>query len=181
MPYDYTEIKWKPPNTNSRKELIKIVVNKFMEEDMGEGTENKATRYKYIIHEFENGEKLYLKKPANLRLGFDFQIWIENWKSQNQDGMPSLEEILEDIFIKKEENPKYSSLLFDAIEKIFRCEDDDKAIDWLKSKNVNFSKGKPFEVILKIIKWIFIEQDIRYWNFSGRYKFKEAIEKRIKN
>ena len=24
------------------------------------------------------------------------------------------------------------------------------------------------ETILKLIKWLFIEQDITYWNFSGR-------------
>ena len=26
----------------------------------------------------------------------------------------------------------------------------------------------PAEMILKVFKWLFIEQEIRYWNYSGR-------------
>lgn len=29
-------------------------------------------------------------------------------------------------------------------------------------------KGEETIRILKAIKWLFIEQDIRYWNYSGR-------------
>ena len=31
-----------------------------------------------------------------------------------------------------------------------------------------FNSKYPLELILKILKWMFIEQDIRYWNYSGR-------------
>ena len=32
-----------------------------------------------------------------------------------------------------------------------------------------FESGFAVDHILKTIKWLFIEQDIRYWNYSGRY------------
>jgi hypothetical protein len=34
----------------------------------------------------------------------------------------------------------------------------------------------PFEMLLKILKWLFIEQDITYWNYDGRQMLKMAIE-----
>jgi len=28
--------------------------------------------------------------------------------------------------------------------------------------------GYPIDLILGVVKWLFIEQDVRYWNYSGR-------------
>ena len=36
--------------------------------------------------------------------------------------------------------------------------------------------GRPVEMLLKVIKWFFIEQDIRYWNYSGRNMLKNGID-----
>ena len=33
---------------------------------------------------------------------------------------------------------------------------------------INFNTGFTAEHILKVIKWLFIEQDIAYWSYSGR-------------
>ena len=33
---------------------------------------------------------------------------------------------------------------------------------------LSFETGLPVDHIVKAIKWLFIEQDIRYWNYSGR-------------
>ena len=30
-----------------------------------------------------------------------------------------------------------------------------------------FKSGFPYDLIIKTLKWLFIEQDIRYWNYSG--------------
>jgi len=180
LPYIYKEIQWDLPKTNSRRELRKLVVKEFMEEEPGHGKRNLASRYKYIVENFPDGRKLYLKRPARVKFGFDFQIWIENWRMENNDIMPSHDDVLKDLAIKKDENIKFFNSLLDAIEKIYNCEDDDTVIEWLKSKNIHFSNGEYFEVILKIIKWMFIEQDIRYWNFSGRNMLKSAIDKNFK-
>ena len=48
--------------------------------------------------------------------------------------------------------------------KIFECHDiPDEEIE-----KISFSKGPPVDHIVKVIKWLFIEQDIRYWNYSDR-------------
>ncbi len=177
MPYSYIIIDWTLPKMNSRNELRKYVVLKFMEENPGRGTGKFVSRYKYIVERFSDGRKLYLIRPAQYKMGFDFQIWMENWNKSNLNKMPSYQDIIQDLKYKQEENHYNFNILLNGIEKIYICEDDDRIIDWLKAKKINFSTGENVDVLLKIIKWMFIEQDIRYWNFSGRLKLKNFIYK----
>ena len=176
MRYSYKTINWNLPRINSRNELRKYVVLKFMEEMAGKGTGELATRYRYNVETFKDGRKLYLIRPAFKKVGFDFQIWMENWANSNKDKMPRHEDIVQDLQKKKQENEKYFNILYDAINKIFICEDDDRILNRIKIKKVSFSKGEKTEVLLKILKWMFIEQDIRYWNYSGRLKLKNLID-----
>jgi len=147
-----------------------------MEEDPGKGNRELASRYKYIVENFLDGRKLYLIRPAQYKMGFDFQIWMENWYQSNINKMPSYLDIIQDLKNKKEENPHRFNILLSGIDKIYICEDDDRILDWLKSKKVDFSDGENIYVLLKTIKWMFIEQDIRYWNYSGRLKLKNFID-----
>ena len=181
MPSSYITINWNLPNINSRNELRKYVVLKFIEEKAGQGTGKLVSRYKYIVEIFSDGRKLYLLRPARFKMGFDFQIWMENWNKSNTDGMPSYKDIIQDLKLKEKENQQNFNILLQAIDKIFICEDDDRILNWLKAKNIIFSNGENIDVLLKIIKWMFIEQDIRYWNFSGRIKLKEFIDKSFKS
>jgi len=148
-----------------------------MEENPGQGTGKLVSRYKYTVERFSDGRKLHLIRPAQYKMGFDFQIWMENWNKSNTNKMPSYNDIILDLRLKEEENMYYFRILINAIEKIFICEDDDRILNWLKVKNIQFSAGEGIDVLLKIIKWMFIEQDIRYWNFSGRLKLKKFINK----
>ena len=55
--------------------------------------------------------------------------------------------------------------LYNLLKRIFDCEDvsDDEM------EAIHFNTGLPVDHILKVMKWLFIEQDIRYWNYSGRF------------
>ncbi len=57
MPYSYITINWNLPKINSRNELRKYVVLKFMEENPGRGTGTLVSRYKYIVENFSDGRK----------------------------------------------------------------------------------------------------------------------------
>ena len=46
----------------------------------------------------------------------------------------------------------------------FECQD----IKEIEYSELHFESGLSPEHILKVIKWLFIEQDIAYWNYSGR-------------
>lgn len=104
--------------------------------------------------------------------GIDFQVWVEKMDGIN-DKRPSFDDIFDDLEIKIKENPKSFSSLLIAIDRVWRCEEPDYV---LKEIKLNFKKGFTVELLLKILKWLFIEQDITYWNYVGRGKLKKAID-----
>lgn len=85
---------------------------------------------------------------------------------------PGFDDVYEDLKLKKQENENKFKQVILIIKKIYKCEDVN--INEY-SKNIHFESGLPIEVILKLIKWLFIEQDIRYWNYSGRATFFEYM------
>ena len=54
--------------------------------------------------------------------------------------------------------------LYELLKKVFECQD----IKEIEYSELHFEFGLSPEHILKVIKWLFIEQDIAYWNYSGR-------------
>ena len=73
-------------------------------------------------------------------------------------------DIEKDLELKKAENPEEYAKLYDVLKKVFECHD---VADEELEENV-FETGYPVDHIVKATKWLFIEQDIRYWNYSGR-------------
>ena len=151
MPYSYETINWNLPRINSRNELRKYVVLKFMEEKAGRGTGELATRFRYNVETFIDGRKLYLIRPAQYKMGFDFQIQVENWNKLTLNKMPSYQDIIQDLKYKQEENQNNFNILFKTINQIYICEDDDRILNWLKEKKISFSVGENINVLLKII------------------------------
>ncbi|MBI3051538.1 hypothetical protein HYY74_03705 [Candidatus Woesearchaeota archaeon] len=80
--------------------------------------------------------------------------------------------VIEDLKIKKEEKPNEFNNLLKAIDRVWNCEEPDKVLMGYK---FSFTKGLSVEALLKILKWLFIEQDITYWNYDGREMLKKAI------
>lgn len=122
----------------------------------------------YYVEKLKDGNRVYLKRPANLHNGFDFLVCVENTNYATQGNRyrnyPKHEDIAKDLKNKKKENCKEYSKLYSLLMKIFECHDiPDEEIE-----KISFSKGLPVDHIVKVIKWLFIEQDIRYWNYSGR-------------
>ena len=55
-------------------------------------------------------------------------------------------------------------VFMNEIKKIYEC----NLVDDSEIETIRFSVGLSPEHIIKVLKWLFIEQDIRYWNYSGR-------------
>lgn len=163
---------------NSREKLRKVVVNAFLSEKGGywKNGVKHVTRYKYFVETLKDGRRLYLLRPTYLNKGIDFQVWVERFDGKN-DKRPSHGDIFKDLEIKKKENSQDIPKLIDAINRVWNCEEPDSVLNDLKG--VEFKKGLPVEMVLKILKWLFIEQDITYWNYDGRGMLREAIEKHI--
>ena len=163
---------------NSRDALRKKAVEAFLSEKGGywKNGLKHVTRYKYFVEKIKDGRRVYLLRPTYLNKGIDFQVWVEKMDGK-EDKRPSHDDIFDDLKIKQEENPQQIPLLMNAIDRVWNCEEPDHV---LKEINVKFKKGYEVELLLKILKWLFIEQDITYWNYDGRGMLRMAIDEHLK-
>ena len=154
-------------NAGTQNEVRMRVINELSKETAGTGAGNNASRYTYFVEQLNNGSYVYLRRPANLHYGFDFVVCVENINFNpygRKRNYPTHGDIIDDLHNKYIDNPHNYKLLFLYMEQIYNCKD----IDYSSIQNITFSVGYPVDMIVKILKWLFIEQDIRYWNYSGR-------------
>ncbi len=158
----------------SRLGLRKEVVSKFLEELPGRGGGELASKYRYNVETLQDGRVVYLTRPAVLKKGFDFRINVTGTVFGNGKEYPRHNDIFDDLRLKKKNAPKQCARLHAAIQRVFQCEDPDSFL--AEYSDLQFRHGHPVELILKVTKWFFIEQDIRDWNYSGREMFKKAVD-----
>lgn len=160
-------------NEGSRESVTKAVYFEFMKEP--HGTSENQTKYKYFVETLVNGERIYLRRPAALHYGFDFIVFLENYNfnlpGKRKRRKPSHNDILVDLKAKIKENPDEAQLLLVKIRKIYDC----KELTEEEYRQEPFHNGLSCELILKTLKWLFIEQDIRYWIKSGREMLMNSI------
>lgn len=155
-------------NEGTRNEVRMRVVNKLSEETPGTGNGDGASRYIYYVETLASGDRVYLQRPANLHNGFDFLVCVENANyaepGHRARNYPKHEDLGADLQIKKAQNPTEYKRLYALLQKVFDCHD----VSDEEMQGFTFEGGLAVDHILKAIKWLFIEQDIRYWNYSGR-------------
>ncbi len=153
----------------NRNFIRKLLIEMFLTEKSG--SKKISSKYKYIVENTDIGN-IYLIRPAQRRWGFDFVVHIENYTFLNskKGSNPSHDDILLEIENKlKELDNDLKEIFCEALYKIYLCADPDEIINEYKFLNSTNNEGKlSIEAILKLLKWLFIEQDIRYWNYSGR-------------
>lgn len=154
-------------NEGTRNDVRKRVLDVFMDEEPGIGTGEYSARYTYYVETLEDGNRIYLTRPAFLNKGFDFVIRVENadyGHKGSYKNVPSHKDITADLKAKKNENPEMYKQFYELLKKVFECHDVSKD----EYSLIHFDVGFTPEHILKVIKWLFIEQDIAYWSYSGR-------------
>jgi len=148
----------------SRHEIVKQVVNTFI--DMEHDKKGKGIKFEYPVENLPGGGQLFISRPGHKK-NFDFEVKVP----QNIGlGRGTHIEIAIDLKEKKLNNPQGFKDLLETIIKIYDCSEND--IDKILSENPNlkysFKTGANVEVILKVIKWLFIMEDIIYWDNEGR-------------
>jgi hypothetical protein len=159
----------------NRNDLRKIVIDRFIKEKAGRGNQENTSKYRYIVENLSSGNRVYLTRPVPLNKGFDFIIHVENCIFMNGKDNPRHSDIIESLKKKKKTDIKAYGKLLQALEDVFNCEDPDDIYPKYSKYLPPISKNLSPELILKVVKWLFIEQDIRYWNWSGRYMFMDGI------
>lgn len=164
-------------NKGSRNDVRKRVINEFIEELPGKGSGDLASRHDYIVEKLSDNKKIILTRPANLKNGFDFLVRVEGIDFNKGKGKyrdyPSHDDLIEDLEEKKSESHSTYKSLYEYITLTYECNEIDD--EWFK--NISFNSGYPSDLIVKSIKWLFIEQDIRYWHYSGRSMLMSSIPK----
>lgn len=159
----------------SREELRKIMVSQFLKEEPGLGRGDDASHYRYNVETLSNGRRIYLTRPAYLKKGFDFRINVERTVFQTGQEYPKHDDIFNDLGEKMKRDPAMCKRLHQVIERVYNCEDPEEILP--EYTDVKFDVGHSVDLILKVIKWFLIEQDIRDWNYSGRQMFKDGVDR----
>lgn len=161
--------------TNDRLHLKNIVITKFIEELPGSKSRDKLNMsyYKYHVETLTNGNKVHLLRPAYGKKGFDFLISVEGliFKDNRSKSSPGHSDIYYDLTEKQRTEREKYRILYGMIHRVYLCEEPDDIIQ--DCGHLQFDAGFCVESLLKMVKWFFLEQDIRYWNYQGREKFFE--------
>lgn len=155
----------------------KLLIEEFLKEQPG--SIKSVTEYYYFVVTLQNDKRIYLKWPAALYKGVDFGVRIEDTQFRygkhgniiSTGNCPSHDDIINDLSKKKLENPIEFNRLKTLLDKIYHCQ----PINDLEYRDYSFTTGPSVEIIFKSIKWLFIEQDVTYWNRNGRVMLCEGI------
>ncbi len=155
---------------NSREDYHKQLIMLFLEEK--HGTSQEWNYYDYYVETGKNGKRLYLHRPAYKNKGMDFEVRVEDYQFRygkygniiSTGNRPSHPEIWNDVNTKVVENSGDGQKLKDLITQVYNCEEPNEDV----INACRFTNGLPLDLLLYTIKWLFIEQDMTYWNQSGR-------------
>jgi hypothetical protein len=162
-------------NKGTRNEVRMRVVSAFSSEEPGNGSGEAASKHIYEVEHLSDGDKVLLVRPSRLHNGFDFLITLEKMSFKekgNNRNAPKFDDLFADLRLKKENNLERFQNLVQLLERVFLCE-------YVSDEEINAlgeCEGWTIEMVLKVSKWFFIEQDIRYWNYSGRLKLWNGIK-----
>lgn len=138
--------------------------------------EKEGEKYRYFVHTFADGTRLYLERPARLNKGCDFVIFLENENlAQNgNDKPPSHKDLWNDLAVKKQ---KLTADNWRALYQAIACVHAVRPyeISPATCKAIDSVTGLSAEKILRLCEWFFIEQDITYWSGTGRNMLFESL------
>lgn len=175
----------------ARHNIVKQVVNTFIKTEYRQ--KGRGIAFRYPVEHLPGSQMLYIARPGHKK-NFDFKVDVEN----QGFGDGSHIEIAQDLRNKKKENARKFEYLLKSITEIYTSQENNVDVLLKKYRGIknSFRTGGKVEHLLKIIKWLFIMEDIVYWDNEGRVflfnflryvamensenKLKEALNK-IKN
>lgn len=146
-----------------RQDIVKKVVNTFIDSEYLR--KGRGIKFRYPVEDLPNNQ-LFIVRPGRKK-DFDFKVEVTPGM---KIGTGSHAEIVADLKNKKQENPIKFKDLLKAIGTIHSCSENDVDLVLRRYPNLgtSFKSGAHVEVLLKILKWMFIMEDIYYWDYQGR-------------
>lgn len=166
--------------STNRAQMRTDLIRQFTQEQAGTGTDALATRYRYDVEKLANTNYgIYLKRPTRLNKGFDFTVNVEGlyFKNKRKYSNPSHDDIINALSsCKTNFSNIYQSQIKQYIKDIYNC----NPVNFESLSGATFPEYNlnqhPIEIILLAIKWLFMEQDCAYWNYSGRAMLFEKLQ-----
>jgi len=159
----------------SRHEIVRQIVNLFINTEYQQ--RSKGVQFWYPVEQLPSNAQLlsentqlFILRPGGLRKwNFDFKV---NVTPELGLGKGTHAEVATDLRNKKQENPQEFEKLIEAIEKIYSGSENDveQVLTKYPDLQTSFRTGAQVGVLLKVLKWMFIMEDIVYWNYDGRAK-----------
>jgi hypothetical protein len=169
-----------------RKNIRDNIVDLFKKEPAGKGKGNASTRVIYCVEQTSSNEIIYLQRPAYLNKGFDFTVNVKNYDFKAPTKInparltktPRHDSIFYPLSLIKNSNTIEFNLMQTAIDKIYYCHEPTSLLKEAAFQKLNnkYIDGVEFETLLKVIKWLFVEQDVTYWSFTGRQMFYNGLK-----
>lgn len=160
-----------------RVSMRKNLIQTFLCEIPGTGTGNDASRYQYNVEQWGK-YGIFLKRPTQLNKGFDFTVNIDGlfFKKNRRYSNPSHQDILNALSDCKTNFTNLYPSIAQKLQQIYDCSHVP-----LTPSGATFcdyaGNSHPIEIIILAVKWLFMEQDCAYWNYSGRAMFYNALQK----
>jgi hypothetical protein len=159
----------------SRDEIVKKVINIFIDTESHQ--RGHGVKFRYPVENLSTGQRLFIFRPAGLnKWNFDFKVEVLEGFGL---GRGTHDEIKSDFQNKKRENPQKYTVLLEVLTTLYNCSEND--IDQLLKNypdlQTSFKTGAKVDILLKVVKWMFIMEDIVYWNYKGRAMLYNAIIK----
>jgi hypothetical protein len=144
----------------------------WMREDPG--TLTRRICYRYNVETLADGSTIFLLRPTRLNKGCDFVIICENFlKFKNGNPKPPKQgTVVDELKILTGISDQHKTEILAAIRRVWDCEHVNAVIGDLQL----FANDIRAERVLKLAKWLFIEQDVTYWTESGRHMLRQWIE-----
>ena len=148
----------------TRHEIVKKVVTKFIKTEYSQ--KGKGITFRYPVEHLPTNKDLCIVRPGHKK-NFDFKVEITD-EMILEEGKHH--QIALDLRRKRQDNERKFGDFFLAVEKVYHCLEND--VDELLAKSPSlrkrFQSGAEVEVLLKVLKWLFIMEDIVYWDVEGR-------------
>ncbi len=159
-----------------RAQKRKALISCFLNEVAGTGRNENTSRYQYNVERYGD-YGIYLRRPTQLNKGFDFTVNVEGmyFKKNRRYSNPSHQDIFDALTYCSNTYPREYDAVKNAIMDIYNCEDTD--LSQIQARFIDYEGNEhPIQLILLAIKWLFMEQDCAYWNYSGRRMLFEGLK-----
>ncbi|HDP81244.1 MAG TPA: hypothetical protein ENN21_10430 [Spirochaetes bacterium] len=144
-----------------RHKIVKKVVNVFIETEHYQ--KGAGIDFRYPVENVGTKGTLYIKRPGKKK-NFDFKVDV---KEKHDIGSGRHEDICRAVYELKAADERAFKRFWEALHSIYKCAESD--VDDALEKTASRTRLKrKYVELLKIIKWMFIMEDILYWDNEGR-------------